>query len=84
MPVTLDANEFISALQFGGRAIRLLRMADAGDIEIAISEPLLKEVIGVLRDPASRTLPLAFGSAPTPLRRRASSISLDSPEWSNS
>jgi uncharacterized protein len=48
--VTLDANEFISALQFDGRAVRLLRMAVDGDIEIAISEPMLDEVMGVLRD----------------------------------
>ena len=48
--VTLDSNAYISALQFNGRAARLLRMAADNDIEIAISEPIIAEVIGVLRD----------------------------------
>ena len=48
--VTLDSNAYISALQFNGRAVRLLRMAADGDLEIAVSEPILTEVIGVLRD----------------------------------
>ena len=48
--VTLDSNDYISALQFNGRAVRLLRMAADGDLEIAVSEPILTEVIGVLRD----------------------------------
>ena len=33
-----------------GRAARLLRMAADNDIEIAVSEPIVAEVIGVLRD----------------------------------
>jgi len=48
--VTLDSNAYVSALQFNGRAARLLRMAPDNDIEIAISEPLIAEVIGVLRE----------------------------------
>ena len=48
--VTLDSNAYISALQFSGRAVRLLRKAADGDLEIAISEPIITEVIGVLRD----------------------------------
>ena len=48
--VTLDSNAYISALQFNGRAARLLRMAADNDIEIAISEPIIAEVIGVLRE----------------------------------
>ena len=48
--VTLDSSAYISALQFNGRAVRLLRMAADADIEIAISEPILTEVIGVLRE----------------------------------
>ena len=46
--VTLDSSEYISALQFNGRVARLLRMA--ADNEIAISEPIIAEVIGVLRE----------------------------------
>jgi putative PIN family toxin of toxin-antitoxin system len=45
--VTLDSNAYISALQFNGRAARLLRMAADNEIEIAISEPIIAEVIGV-------------------------------------
>ena len=47
--VTLDSSAYISALQFNCRA-RLLRMAADNDIEIAISEPIIAEVIGVLRE----------------------------------
>jgi hypothetical protein len=48
--VTLDSNAYISALQFGGRAIRLFRMALEGSIEIAVSEPILDEVSRVTTD----------------------------------
>jgi putative PIN family toxin of toxin-antitoxin system len=47
--VTLDTNEYVSALN-GGRASRFLYMALEGDIEIAISEPIIAETIRVLRE----------------------------------
>ena len=37
--VTLDTNVYVSAFQFGG--MRLLHMAVDGDIEIAVSEPII-------------------------------------------
>jgi putative PIN family toxin of toxin-antitoxin system len=46
--VTLDTNVYISAFQFGG--MRLLHMAVNGDIEIAVSQAIIEEVIRVLRD----------------------------------
>jgi putative PIN family toxin of toxin-antitoxin system len=46
--VTLDTNVYVSAFQFGGT--RLLHMAIDGDIEIAVSQPIIEEVIRVLRD----------------------------------
>jgi putative PIN family toxin of toxin-antitoxin system len=46
--VTLDTNIYVSAFQFGG--MRLLHMAVDGDIEIAVSPPIIDEVIRVLRD----------------------------------
>ncbi|PWU05149.1 MAG: putative toxin-antitoxin system toxin component, PIN family [Terriglobia bacterium] len=46
--VTLDTNVYVSAFQFGG--MRLLHMAIDGDLEIAVSEPILSEVIRILRD----------------------------------
>ena len=48
--VTLDTNEYVSALNGGGKALRLLHMALNGDIEIAISEPIIAETIRVLRE----------------------------------
>jgi len=46
--VTLDTNVYVSAFQFGG--MRLLLMAVNGDIEVAVSQPIVEEVIRVLRD----------------------------------
>ncbi len=48
--VTLDSNEYVSALSGGRKALRLLHMAIDGDIEIAISEPIISETIRVLRE----------------------------------
>ena len=46
--VTLDTNVYVSAFQFGG--MRLLHMAVNGDIEVAVSQPIVEETIRVLRD----------------------------------
>jgi putative PIN family toxin of toxin-antitoxin system len=46
--VTLDTNIYVSAFQFGG--MRLLYMAVNGDIEVAVSQPILDELVRVLRD----------------------------------
>lgn len=48
--VTLDTNEFVSALSGGGKALHLLHAAIDGEIEIAISEPIISETIRVLRE----------------------------------
>ena len=50
MRVTLDTNVYVSALQFAGRAARLLGMAHAGTIRIDISPEIEEELIGVLRE----------------------------------
>ncbi len=50
MPVVLDANVYVSALNFGGKPKRVLDKANAREFEIAISQPILDEVIRVLRD----------------------------------
>jgi len=42
--VTLDSNVYISALQFGGKPMQLLDMAINGEIEIAVSRPIITEV----------------------------------------
>jgi putative PIN family toxin of toxin-antitoxin system len=47
--ITVDANIYVSAVQFGGNPERLLHRAIAGDIEIAISEPILAEVLRILQ-----------------------------------
>ncbi len=48
--VTVDSNIFISALKFGGKPLQLLNLARSGEIEIAISDAILDEFLGVLRD----------------------------------
>jgi len=41
-------NVYISALQFGGKPMQLLDMAINGEIEIAVSQPIITEVGRVL------------------------------------
>jgi uncharacterized protein len=41
---TFDSNIFISALNFGGEPLRLLDMAEAGEIRLDVSAQLLDEV----------------------------------------
>jgi predicted nucleic acid-binding protein len=48
--VTLDTNEFVSALSGGSKALHLLQAAINGEIEIAISEPIISETVRVLRE----------------------------------
>jgi predicted nucleic acid-binding protein len=61
--LTLDANAYISTLHFGGRAQRLLWMAEQGDIEITASEPILEEVFRVS---ISNPIPLCSSQRRTP------------------
>jgi putative PIN family toxin of toxin-antitoxin system len=53
--VTADSNIYISALLFGGKPLTLLEMAQEGQIELAVSDDLLAETLGVLRDKFKRT-----------------------------
>jgi predicted nucleic acid-binding protein len=46
--VTLDTNIYVSAFQFG--SMRLLHMAVNGEIEVAVSQPILDELVRVLRE----------------------------------
>jgi uncharacterized protein len=48
--VTLDSNIYVSALQFGGVGARLIGMGRMETIRIDVSEAILVETIGVLRD----------------------------------
>jgi predicted nucleic acid-binding protein len=48
--VTLDTNIYVAALEFGGIGARLLGMARAGLIQIDVSDAILDELVGVLRD----------------------------------
>lgn len=48
--VTVDSNIYVSALNFGGKPMQLLQKAAAGEIEVAVSDPILDEVTRVLRD----------------------------------
>jgi putative PIN family toxin of toxin-antitoxin system len=42
--VTLDANVYISGFVFGGKPKRILEMAIDGEIEVAVSDPIILEV----------------------------------------
>lgn len=53
--ITVDANIYISALEFGGIPMRLLHKAVDGEIEIAISQSILNEVLRILRDKFGRS-----------------------------
>ena len=50
MRVTLDTNIYVSALQFGGKPMQLLQMGLEGELDIAISQPILDETLRVLRE----------------------------------
>ena len=47
---TADTNIYISALQFGGIPLQFLNAARSGAFRLAISEAILAEIRGVLRD----------------------------------
>ncbi len=53
--VTADSNIYVSALKFGGKPLTLLEKALEEDIELAISDSILRETLGVLRDKFHRT-----------------------------
>lgn len=42
--VTLDSNFYLSALVFGGKPKRILEMGIEGEIEVAVSDPIIEEV----------------------------------------
>lgn len=46
--VTADSNIYISALQFGGKPLRLLTLAAEGEIHLATSDPIIEEVVRTL------------------------------------
>jgi putative PIN family toxin of toxin-antitoxin system len=48
--VTLDTNLYVSAFEFGGVPMRLLQMGLDGEIEIAVSQPIIDETMRVLRE----------------------------------
>ncbi len=47
---TADSNIYISALQFGGVPLQFLNAARAGAFKLAISDTLMSEIRGVLRE----------------------------------
>jgi putative PIN family toxin of toxin-antitoxin system len=50
LSVTLDSNLYISALNFGGPPLQVLDLARAGIIRLDVSNAILDEFAGVLRD----------------------------------
>jgi putative PIN family toxin of toxin-antitoxin system len=49
-PITLDSNIFVSALKFGGKPMTLVDKGISGEVDIAVSEEIIEETLGVLRD----------------------------------
>lgn len=47
--VVADSNVLVSALQFGGKPMAFLTLAEDGQIDLAISEAILDETLGVLK-----------------------------------
>jgi hypothetical protein len=52
---TADSNIYVSALKSGGKPLTLLKKAVEEDVELAISDSILRETLGVLRDKLHRT-----------------------------
>ena len=48
--ITVDTNIYISAFEFGRKPMELLEMAAREEIEIAVSQAIIDETLGVLRD----------------------------------
>jgi putative PIN family toxin of toxin-antitoxin system len=57
--ITADTNIYISALNFGGVPERVLTLARAGQLDLAISDAILSEI--------ARVLTVKFRWAPEPL-----------------
>jgi putative PIN family toxin of toxin-antitoxin system len=49
-PITLDSNIYVSALKFGGKPMTLLEKGISGEVDIAVSEEIIEETLGVMRD----------------------------------
>jgi putative PIN family toxin of toxin-antitoxin system len=60
--VVPDSNVLVSALQFGGKPMAILTLAEDGQIDLAISEAILNETLSVLK--------LKFQSTPEQLADR--------------
>jgi uncharacterized protein len=48
--IVADSNIYISALQFRGKPLELLQMAERGEIELLISDHIVEEVTRTLRE----------------------------------
>ena len=48
--IVADSNIYISALQFRGKPLELLQMAERGEIELLISDHIIEEVTRTLRE----------------------------------
>lgn len=53
--VVADSNVYVSAIVFGGKPMMLLDLAEEGEIELFVSDPILSETFRVLRDKFQRT-----------------------------
>jgi predicted nucleic acid-binding protein len=71
LSATLDSDTHISALNFGGTPLEVLNLARAGFIRLDVSDAILDEFAGVLRDKALNELVNNVrGGPPTPRYRK--------------
>jgi predicted nucleic acid-binding protein len=47
--IALDTNIYVSAFEFGGGPMRLLQMGMDGEVEVAVSQPIIYETMRVLK-----------------------------------
>ncbi len=72
--VTADSNVFISALRFGGKPLTLLKLAQDGYVDLALTDDILAEVLRVLAGPKFRWTPERLQESATFLRSITSHV----------
>ena len=57
MRVTADSNIYVSAILFGGKPLALLKLGLSRHVGLFISDEILDETLGVLREKFKRSAP---------------------------
>lgn len=70
LSVTADTNIYVSAFNYRGKPRELINLANAGAIQLDVSEHIIRETVGVLRDKFGWS-PEGIGIAEAEMRRLA-------------